>query len=296
MPIPNVSYPFDPTGVAATNLVKGERQFIPSNSPGNFKFIIPFAAPYYRASLKVVYVPTGLQMVEGVDYLCTHYFYSATTSLGQPVYGSITLINKELSGNLDLTYQTVGGDWTLNEGTITEVMSQSLLDPRTATWEQVVELPYAFPPTDHEHPVEDLTGMAEVVDSIQAVADAIIAQAEGASEAHINNKENPHEVTKAQVGLSLVSNYSVASTQEAIDGLLNNRYMTPALVNLAISSGAGAVYSLHVNDKNNPHNVTKEQLNLDFVANYPMASLSEGTGGTLDNRYMSPFTSARALI
>src|SRR5690625_1470426 len=46
-------------------------------------------------------------------------------------------------------------------------------------------------------------------------------------EAHITNKENPHEVTREQVGLGKVLNLPVATREAAIKGTTNNQYMTP---------------------------------------------------------------------
>jgi len=46
-------------------------------------------------------------------------------------------------------------------------------------------------------------------------------------EAHITNKENPHEVTREQVGLGKVLNLPVATKQAAEEGKINNQYMTP---------------------------------------------------------------------
>lgn len=44
---------------------------------------------------------------------------------------------------------------------------------------------------------------------------------------HINNKENPHAVTKSQVGLGSVENYGMATEAEAKAGTSNSKYMTP---------------------------------------------------------------------
>lgn len=47
---------------------------------------------------------------------------------------------------------------------------------------------------------------------------------------HIANKENPHGVTKSQVGLGNVANYGLATSDEASKGEVNNKYMTPLRV------------------------------------------------------------------
>lgn len=55
-------------------------------------------------------------------------------------------------------------------------------------------------------------------------------------EFHINDLANPHKVTKAQVGLGNVPNYGIATESEAIAGTVNNKFMTPHLVNLAVTT------------------------------------------------------------
>ena len=55
-------------------------------------------------------------------------------------------------------------------------------------------------------------------------------------EYHVNDFENPHKVTKQQVGLGNVPNYGVATESEAIAGTVNNKFMTPHLVNLAVTT------------------------------------------------------------
>ena len=51
---------------------------------------------------------------------------------------------------------------------------------------------------------------------------------------HTNNKNNPHGVTKVQVKLGDVQNYSIATEDEAKTGVSDEKYMTPAKVKMAI--------------------------------------------------------------
>lgn len=50
-------------------------------------------------------------------------------------------------------------------------------------------------------------------------------------DAHTIDQSNPHQVTKSQVGLGDVPNYSVASNTEAIEGVAGNKFITPEGVN-----------------------------------------------------------------
>ncbi|EPN9732366.1 hypothetical protein ACT48U_002194 [Listeria monocytogenes] len=51
---------------------------------------------------------------------------------------------------------------------------------------------------------------------------------------HTANTDNPHSVTKAQIGLSDVENFGIASLDEAKAGIASNKLMTPASVLAAI--------------------------------------------------------------
>ena len=53
-------------------------------------------------------------------------------------------------------------------------------------------------------------------------------------QAHMNDFNNPHGVTKAHVGLGLVENYPLASTAEAEGLTATNRYLTPQTGRLAV--------------------------------------------------------------
>ena len=52
---------------------------------------------------------------------------------------------------------------------------------------------------------------------------------------HSNKKDNPHSVTKSQVGLGSVQNYGIATKAEAESGSANNKYITPLRAKEAIS-------------------------------------------------------------
>jgi hypothetical protein len=105
---------------------------------------------------------------------------------------------------------------------------------------------------------------------------------------HIDNELNPHKVTKAQVGLSLVANYSPATHTEAFEASRFDRYMSPVVTGHAIREMAVKPLNTHTGDRSNPHNVTKSQVGLGLVANHSIATDTESTAGTSRTRYMSP--------
>ncbi|MGO3608289.1 MAG: BppU family phage baseplate upper protein, partial [Enterococcus sp.] len=68
----------------------------------------------------------------------------------------------------------------------------------------------------------------------QLEADARFAKTEDMS-AHTENISNPHKVTKTQIGLGNVDNYSTATQSEAEAGTATNKFMTPKTVFQAIA-------------------------------------------------------------
>lgn len=171
-------YPLDVTGSALSNRVRGEFQTLsPPTQSDNFQFLIPKSGPFFRDSVKLIHVPTGRTLERGVDWDPGHYFHSAsyeTESVKGGIYQSILFLDRTLTGPIELVeYQVLGGHWSLDENKILEILSNKLQDPRTLTYEQVSDKPDVFPPIDHQHPGNDLTGMREAVSSIYEVAAAI---------------------------------------------------------------------------------------------------------------------------
>ena len=296
----NFAYPFDPTGTASSNRVTGESQAISPPTWTDFYFVVPKAAPYYRDSMKIVHYPSGRLLMDGVDYMPSHRFHDASLATGKMIYGSITLFDKTLTGVLQLEYQTVGGAWTINEEKILEILSNASQNPRVTTWEQIVDLPERFPVIDHEWDLDDMVGAAEVVEKLNEIEQAIrdAAEAEtgsGAIGAHLINFDNPHQVTALQVGLGNVQNYGIATQAQATAGTANNVYMTPIRVLQAINATAITPMTDHINDRTNPHDVSKEQVGLGLVPNLALANQAEAIAGTINTAFMTPLRVAEAI-
>lgn len=81
---------------------------------------------------------------------------------------------------------------------------------------------------------------ADIVDAqMKQNADNISARetpagAQAKVDAHANKTDNPHAVTKAQVGLGSVQNFSIATQSEAEAGTATNKYMTPQRTRQAV--------------------------------------------------------------
>lgn len=290
------AYPFDPTGKQSSNAVVGEQQIIsPPNDWKDYYFLIPKYAPFFRAGFKAVHKPSGKTLVEGVDFLFTHQFRAASKGTAKPIFGSITFFDKSLAGVIVLNYQTIGGLWTQSETKIAQILANHQMNPRITTWDQIVDMPVTFPPIDHEWSVDDLIGMSSVVNKLDEIRAALSVADQSALTAHITDKNNPHQVNKTQVGLSAVMNYGIASTTQAQNGTANDVYMTPLRVKEAIDKFASGGLGDHINNKNNPHGVTKAQVLLGNVDNFLTATQAQAEAGTAADAFMTPLRVAQAI-
>jgi hypothetical protein len=261
--MPNTAYPFDPTGNLLANKIVNEQQILTATNFRDYHFIVPKWAPYFSDSLVIKHRAldnTERFLVEGIDYYCSHWFISASRACAKPIYGSISFLNTSLAGVITLTYQTLGGIWTLDTALINQILADSLNNPRTTAWDAVSNMPTRFPPIDHEWDLIDMVGATQLAAAIAGVESALRQTGTGGIENHLVNLENPHQTTKAQVGLGSVLNYGLATTTEAQTGAVNNKYMTPALSLAQLQFQALTPLSNHTGNTSNPHATTAAQV------------------------------------
>ena len=147
-------------------------------------------------------------------------------------------------------------DRTTGSSGVSDGHVQNTQNPHKVTAEQVGLGNVQNVSTNNQTPT--YTASSELADLVNgeklSVAFGKIAKAVSDLINHLANKNNPHGVTKAHIGLGNVDNTSDAdkpvstATQTAIDGVSDS-------------------VTTHTSDKNNPHGVTKTQLGLGNVNN-----------------------------
>lgn len=229
------TYPFDPSGSRIINRIEGEKQVLSPPAWRDFHFLIPKLAPFFQQNFKIRHEATGRFLEEGVDFAFTHRFYGASKAIMKPVYGSILFFDKTLAGVVELEYQTLGGEWTIDGAKITEILAQKQLNPRITQWEQVAAVPQQFPVIDHEWDLTDMVGMGHVKDSLDRLASTVETTGVDNSSfiVHRDSRNNPHGVTKAQIELGSVQNFPIATRAQALGGTYDEAYMTPRRVRQA---------------------------------------------------------------
>lgn len=128
--------------------------------------------------------------------------------------------------------------------------------------------------SSHRHKVADIDGLEEIIGN-QTTNKANQADLTG----HIQNQNNPHNVTKAQVGLGNVTNVEQASKsdfQHHLDNHNNPHSVTKAQIGLGnvtnVEQASKQEFDAHATNHNNPHKVTKSQVGLGNVDNIKQAS------------------------
>ena len=126
----------------------------------------------------------------------------------------------------------------------------------------------------HRHRVSDIDGLEAIIGN-QTTNKANQADLTG----HINNRNNPHNVTKQQVGLGNVTNVVQASKQDFNNHATNHNNphsVTKAQVGLGnvtnVEQASKQEFNAHATNRNNPHGVTKSQVGLGNVDNVRQAS------------------------
>lgn len=189
----------------------------------------------------------------------------------------------------------------------------------TLSWADIQNKPAAFTPSAHGHTESEITDLDKYT---QQEVDSLLTAIRKLLTDHEGNTANPHQVTKKQVGLENVQDFAVASQTDAQTGTSNDTYLTPlramqlvvnwAKSNLASSEKDGLMSATdyanlvkvvrdvtivmpHLEDKENPHGVTKEQVKLSNVQNYAVASQSQAEAGTSNSLYMTPIRVKQAI-
>lgn len=126
----------------------------------------------------------------------------------------------------------------------------------------------------HRHKVADIDGLPEKIDEVtKSKAEKVDLTT------HIQNQNNPHNVTKQQVGLGNVTNVEQASKQDFqhhLDNHNNPHSVTKAQIGLEnvanVEQASKVDFDAHATNRNNPHGVTKSQVGLGNVDNVRQAS------------------------
>ena len=217
-------YEFDPTGRSPANRIENESiTVIPPAEIKDYSYVIPRAAPFYTDTM-IIRDGTGpgsRRLIENVDYWCVIDFLSASHSLQRRISVGIALLDARYSGTLYVTYQSVGGNYSLADYSILEEIIRARYIVKHVSYEQIINLPEGFAPEWHRHMVADMVGMSDVVTTLTGIITALQAKegSLGQNTASLNDHlEEPNAHSPHNVGLGNLRNYAIATVQDVYEG------------------------------------------------------------------------------
>lgn len=210
----NIGYPLDLLGEAPSNLVVENRTLTRKAIDGR-SFVIPKAAPFFADS--VVIKHNGIPLEKGRDYHLILPSPELTHEVKKSIFGGIIFNTLNISQVVEITAQTIGGDWNLPINNVVEEMSNLINNPSFSTWSQIVGTPAGLPPNEHMHDWNATKGYDDLIGSLNLLALSIMETTGGASggnSALIAHTQSPTAHTPSQVGLGNVPNYGLATYQQ----------------------------------------------------------------------------------
>ena len=215
------AYPLDPTGLSPGNKITDEVHVLTEINAATYRILIPTFAPFYLDNLVLKHIDsTGIvtTLIPDVDYTICLPYVGASRSIGKMIHGGITINTLLVNGLLKIDYQTLGGDWCADASIVRSRLADLIYNPRTTIWDMVTNKPNAFPPINHPQDFDTFYGQKELIDSVNKLSLTIATGVNPSLDIikHLTNNNNPHSVSKAQIGLSLVENHSTATDNDVL--------------------------------------------------------------------------------
>jgi hypothetical protein len=223
MPINPIRYPLDLTGTSRDNLVLNELHTL---KPTRVRAVALQNGAFYTASVVIRDVATARVLVVGQDYEFDNLYQMASEHAKAEVAAIIVITNTEVSNTISVDYQCIGGLYGYSTTAIMQQIEDLQLDNRKVEWGNIYNKPAVYPPAKHLHDIGDVYGFEYLVQAIQQLRHAIMVGDEGSHEniyryiektigstsdrvrelenalrRHIEDKDNPHEVTAGKIGV-----------------------------------------------------------------------------------------------
>ncbi len=170
MPIGSIRYELDPTGVNPDNLVTAE---VHELSGMAVRAVTPTYAPYFTESLEVYDATSNVKLTRGTHYQCVTLSQEATLRYGKELCSVILIIDRSVSNRVRINYQTLGGLYVYDASAVATMYENVMKDDRPVDWVNVLNKPTQYPPTLHNHLLNDLYGFEALTDVLERIQGAI---------------------------------------------------------------------------------------------------------------------------
>lgn len=169
MPLPTLRYPLDETGVNPDNLVSGEIKTLP-NLPR--RALAPTYGPFYAEGLIVYDHLTQQPLVKNTHYKLAELLKTPTKKYRKEVYGLIIITDPNVSSEVSITYQALGGPYQRDLSNLIEAWLNTF-NNLPVDWAYILNKPDVFPVDDHFHALSRIYGFEFVVSALEGIRTAL---------------------------------------------------------------------------------------------------------------------------
>ncbi|WDS62257.1 virion structural protein [Pseudomonas phage D6] len=245
-----VQLPLDLSGTSPNNLVGAEEHLLVSISGFPYRIIAMEHGGFYTKSLKV-FDENYNRLKAGTDFIWTYRHKNLSERTGRDIASAIVFLNQQLQGKVYLQAQMVGGDLAFSFTVVNDYITFFKSKPAGYV-----------PATNDYDGTEPIWGPGE------------LAQERWGLDKYQPLNNELEKISRAiTIGaLNAEGNYrtAVKSRYDQFMARFNTRLQN------------------HIDDRNDPHAVTPEQVGLGTVNNYPVATQAGAETGTSDDHYLTP--------
>lgn len=277
-----VQLPLDLTGTNPNNLVGSEEHLLVSISGFPYRIITMEHGGFYSKSLKV-FDENFNRLRPNVDFIWTYRHKVLSERTGRDIASAIVFLNHDLEGSVFLQAQMVGGDLAYSFSVIDDYVTFYNTDPSH------------IPAIDDYIGTEPIWGPGELAEKrwgldkyqpfnneLEKIVHAVTRGATPAEgnyrehvrdryaefmarfndrlQRHIDDTDDPHEITPEQVGLDRIGNYPVATQAQTDLQTANDLLLTPSLVHSFINRTPTTTFNAHAARQDNPHELKPENV------------------------------------
>lgn len=167
-------YQFDEFGTNPANRIISE----PHNLTATDHLPFPVTEGLFYADSMVIRVKgNNTPLIKGTDYVFGGLDSWIAAKTGQTVAATVEIKNKNWTGELELTYQCVGGAEGMPLGMVQKLLdaiTQASTNPSIEYPKDIKNLPIFFPPAPHSHPLETLEQIELLNMALRDVHNALI--------------------------------------------------------------------------------------------------------------------------
>lgn len=170
MPPVILRYPLDPTGVSLDNLVSGEPHVLPNRTT---RVVATSYGAFFADSLRVFDITNNRELVRGISFQAVEMYELPSAKFGKEICAVVLITDQTVSSEVSLTYQALGGDFSLSADAVVRMFESLAIDNRPVAYPSIINLPAEFPPVHHLHDIGDVYGFEYMVHALERIVEAI---------------------------------------------------------------------------------------------------------------------------